>query len=75
MSSSVYDNDKRKDILILAEGPTKGLDDATLTAEVIYPINFKQGKWFALSLHYNESNRLFVLLVQKYITSKQNAQK
>ena len=44
MSSSVYDNDKRKDILILAEGPTKGLDDATLTAEVIYPINFKLGK-------------------------------
>ena len=33
-------NDKY--ILILGEGPTKGLDDTTLTAEAIYPINFTQ---------------------------------
>ena len=47
----------KKDILILAEGPTVGLDDTTLTAEAKYPINFKQsGKRFVLSLHYNRSN-------------------
>ena len=40
----------------------KGLDDTTLTAEAIYPINFtKSGKRLALSLHYNGSNSfLFV---------------
>ena len=33
-------DNKNKDILILAEGPTQGSDDMTLTAEAIYPINF-----------------------------------
>ena len=33
---------KRKDILILGIGPTQGLDGTTFTAEVLYPINFKQ---------------------------------
>ena len=32
MSSSVHVYDKKKDILILGEGPTQKLDDATLTA-------------------------------------------
>ena len=33
MSYSVYVDNKKKDILILGEGPTQGLDDNTLTAE------------------------------------------
>ena len=33
MSSSVNIENKRKDILILGERPTQGLDDSTLTAE------------------------------------------
>ena len=34
LSSSVHaDNKKKKDILILGEGPTRGLDSTTLTAE------------------------------------------
>ena len=33
---------KEKNILILGEGPTQGLDDTTLTAEALYPINFAQ---------------------------------
>ena len=40
MSSSVHIDNKNKDILILGEGTTQGLDDTTLTAEVKYPINF-----------------------------------
>ena len=32
MSSSVHVDDKKKDILILDEGPTQGLDDTSLTA-------------------------------------------
>ena len=31
-----------KDILIVGEGPTQELDDATLAAEERYPINFTQ---------------------------------
>ena len=33
MSSSVHIDNKEKDILILDEEPTQGLDDTTLTAE------------------------------------------
>ena len=37
------DVDKKiKDILILGEGPNEVLDDTALTAEIKYPINFKQ---------------------------------
>ena len=55
-------DNKGKDILILGEGPTQGLDDTTLTAEAIYPINFtQQSNRFVLSLRYNLSNSfLFV---------------
>ena len=38
-------DDKGKDMLILSEKPTQGLDDTTLTAKAKYPINFiKSGK-------------------------------
>ena len=62
MTSSVNIDDKNKDILILDEGLTQGLDDTTLTAEAKYPFNFTQPrKRFVLSLHYNGgSSFLFV---------------
>ena len=62
MSSYMDVDSKGKDILILGEGPTQGLDDTTLTAEAKYLINFTQSeKRFVLSLHYNGSNSfLFV---------------
>ena len=69
MSSSVYIDDKNKDILILGEGPTQGLDDdSTSTAETKYPIYFTQpNKRFVLSLHYNRSNSfLFVNATKIY---------
>ena len=57
MSSSVHIDNKNKDILILGEGPTQGLDDTILTTEAKYPIDFTQPrKKLALSLPYNESN-------------------
>ena len=57
MSSSVHVNNKEKDILILGEGPTQGLDDTTLTAEKKYSIRKK----LCLSLYYNGVNSyLFV---------------
>ena len=53
MSSSVYFDNKKKDISILGKGPTQGLE-STLTAEKMYSINFTvTKKKFCLSLHYN----------------------
>ena len=40
MSSSVHIDNKEKDILVLGEGTTQGLDDTILTAEAKYSINF-----------------------------------
>ena len=55
-------DNKNKDILILSEGPTQGLDDTALTAEGKYSINFSESKKrFFLSLYYNGTNTyLFV---------------
>ena len=39
MSSSVHVDNKGKDILILGEGLTQGLEYTTLTSEAKYPIN------------------------------------
>ena len=62
MNSAVHVDNKKKDILILGKGPTKGFDGTTLTAEKLYPINFtEKNKKFCLSLHYNGANSyLFV---------------
>ena len=62
MSSSVHIDNINKDILILGEKLTQGLDDTTLTAEGKYPVNLTQSKKrFALSLHHNGSKSfLFV---------------
>ena len=55
-------DNKGKDILILGEGPTQGLEDITLTAEIKYLINFTQsGEVFVLRLHYNGSNSFLFL--------------
>ena len=56
-SSSVHIDNKNKDILILGIGPTQGLDDTTLTAEIEYSINFSRPRIkICLSLQYNGSN-------------------
>ena len=76
MSSSVNVDNKNKDIVILGEWPTQGLDDTTLTAEAKYPINFTQsGKRFVLSLHYNGSNSfLFVNATKVYQFKAKNSE-
>ena len=62
MSSSVHVDNKKKDILILDEGPTQELDNTTLIAEKKYSINFTEyNKKFCLCLHCNGANSyLFV---------------
>ena len=68
MSSSVHIDSKNKDILIIGEGATQGLNNTTLTAEAKYPFHFTQSeKRFVLSLHYNGSNSfLFVNATKIY---------
>ena len=65
MSSSVPIDNENKNILILGEGPTQGLDDSTLIAEAIYPFNFTQHNRIVLSSHYNESNSFLVVHATK----------
>ena len=73
MSSSVHIDNKRKDILILGKGPTQGLDDMTLAAEGIYPINFTEpNKRFVLSLYYNGSSISKDFTINNIIKKKQD---
>ena len=66
MSTSVHVYDKGKDILVLGEGLTQGLDDTTLTMEAKYLINFTQsGEIFVFSLHYDGSNSFFFVNATK----------
>ena len=67
-SSSVQVDNENKDILILGKGPTQGLDDTTLMAELnILLILHNQKKRFILRLHNNGSNSfLFVNATKSY---------
>ena len=72
MSLSLHFDIKNKDILILSEVLTQELDDTTLTAEAIYPINFTQpNKRFILSLHITEEIVCYSLMLKKHISSTQ----
>ena len=76
MSSSVHVDNKYKDILILGEWRTQGLDDTSLIGEANYPVNFTQpNKGFVLSLFYNACNISYLLMIQTYISSKQKTLK
>ena len=73
MNSSVHIDNKGKDIIIFVEGPTQGLDDATLTVEAKYHINFTQSnRKFVLSLHYNRSNSFLFVNATKIYQFKAN---
>ena len=72
MSSPVHIDNKEKYILIFGKGPTQWLDDTTLTAEAQYSINFSRlNRKFSLSMQYNWNKSLYLLMLQKYIGSKQ----
>ena len=66
MSSYVHVDNNGKDVLILFEGPTQGVDDTQLIAEAKYSINFsRSNRKFCLSLHYNGSNSFLFLNATK----------
>ena len=50
-NSAAHINNKKKDILVLGDGITKGLDDTIIMAKAKYSINFsRSGRKFCLSL-------------------------
>ena len=62
---------RKKDILALGKGPTKGLEQ-TLTAEKMYHINFAVTKHkFCLILHCNGANSYCLPMVQKFTNLRQ----
>ena len=72
MSSSAHVDIKGKDILILGEESTQGLDNTTLKAEAKYPINFTQsGKRIVLRLYYNGSNSFLIVNATKVYQFKE----
>ena len=74
MSSYMHIDKKRKDILILGNGPTQGLDDTTLTAEAKYHVDFTQSnRKFVLSLHCNGRNSFFFVNAIKIYQFTANA--
>ena len=55
MSCSVHVDNKKKDIVILVEGPARLLDDTIITAEKKYSINLDQKRiLFKLALHWSK---------------------
>ena len=53
-NSSFVQVHNKKNILVLHEGPTQGLDNTTITPEARYSIHFTESRErFVLSLHYN----------------------
>ena len=76
MSSSVLIDNKNRDVLILGDEQTQGIDDTTLLVEAICRINFTQpNKIFVLSLNYNGSNSFTFVNAKKYLNSKQKSLK
>ena len=71
MSSTAKIDNIKKDILILGESPTQGLEHA-LNAENMYSINFtKENTKCCLSLHYNGANVTCLLMVKKFTNLQQ----
>ena len=64
----MHTDDNKKDILVLGEGPTQGLDGTTIRAEAKNSNNFSRSRRkLCLSLHYNRNNSfLFVNATKIY---------
>ena len=71
MRSPVHIYNAGKDLLILGKGSTQGIDDITLTAATSFLTNFSRlNKTFCLSCITMEQQ--FLLMLHKYISSKQS---
>ena len=71
MSSSVHANNKTKNILVLGEGFTQGLDNKTIYAEKLYSINFtEKNETFCLSLLLMDQIVIYLLIALRFINLK-----
>ena len=72
----MHTDNKNKDIFVLGNGATRGLDNTKLTAEAEYSINFSRSeRKFCWSLHYNGSNSfLFVNATEIYQFKAKNSE-
>ena len=73
-SSSVHVGGKNKTILFLGEGPAQGLDNATITTEAKY---LQKDLCYVIYLYFctiMETTVSYLLMLQKYIISKQKIQ-
>ena len=65
-------DNKEKDILIIGKGPTQVLGDTILTAKAQYSINFsRSNRKFCLACIIMDATVFYLLMLQKYINSKQ----
>ena len=71
MISSVHFDNKGKDVLILGKGSTQGSDETALTAEVKFSINFSRLQNFVSVYTIMEATVSYLLVLQKFINSKQ----
>ena len=74
ISSYVHIDNKKKDTLVLGEGPTQDLDGTTLT-EKKYSILLRVERNFVLSLHYNGANSYLFVNATATINSNQKDSK
>ena len=64
----MYIDNKNRNILVLGEEPTQGLDNTTLTADAKYPFNFIKLEFalrVVLSMHYNFSKSFLFINASK----------
>ena len=71
MISSAHFDNKGKDVLILGKGSTQGSDETALTAEVKFSINFSRLQNFVSVYTIMEATVSYLLVLQKFINSKQ----
>ena len=58
--SSVPIGNKKQERLVLGKGPTQGVDDTRIAAEIEYSIDFlKSARQFCSIVHYNGNNSVF----------------
>ena len=77
-SSSVYIDNKNRNILVLGEEPTQGLDNTTITADAKYPFNFIKLEFalrVVLSMHYNFSKSFLFINASKLYRFKAKGSK
>ena len=77
-SSSVYIDNKNRNILVLGEEPTQGLDNTTITADAKYPFSFIKLEFalrVVLSMHYNFSKSFLFINASKLYRFKAKGSK